>query len=80
MFRGVLLQALDSALGPGLPALVNQALCFGAVHYLNGFPNGIVGAGLTFAFGLAVGFFRRRTQGIFCCWIIILQPTGLSSF
>lgn len=39
VYRGVLMQALDSAFGPGRASLVIQAWLFGSMHY-RGFPTG----------------------------------------
>lgn len=68
-WRGVMLEALDSAVGPGLGALVIQAASFAVAHYRNGFPNGIVGSLMVFAYGLMLGMIRRRSKGILACWL-----------
>jgi membrane protease YdiL (CAAX protease family) len=47
-YRGVLLEALDTTLGPGPIAVALQAVAFGALHYRAGFPRGAVGVGLAF--------------------------------
>jgi len=44
-YRGVVLAALDVALGPGVAAIVLQAMAFGALH-VHGFPRGAAGVGL----------------------------------
>jgi membrane protease YdiL (CAAX protease family) len=67
-YRGVFLHALDTALGPGFPALLLQALAFGAIH-IRGFPGGWLGVGLACIFGLFMGVIRRRAGGIFAPWI-----------
>lgn len=51
-YRGVILHALDSSLGPGFAALLLQALAFGAIH-IRGFPRGWVGVGLACIYGLS---------------------------
>ncbi|MDQ3819668.1 MAG: hypothetical protein M3362_18605 [Acidobacteriota bacterium] len=46
VFRGIIMQALDSALGIGHLTVVLQAGSFAAFHYLAGFPNGFYGDAL----------------------------------
>ncbi len=67
-YRGVIMHALDSALGPGLGALLLQAFAFGAIH-IGGFPRGRVGVGLACIYGLFMGVIRRRAGGMFAPWI-----------
>ena len=67
-YRGVFLHALDRSLGPGFPALLLQALAFGAIH-IRGFPGGWLGVGLACIFGLFMGVIRRRAGGMFAPWI-----------
>jgi membrane protease YdiL (CAAX protease family) len=67
-YRGVLLHALEMSLGPGLGALMLQAVAFGALH-INGFPQGWSGVGLACLYGLAMGVIRRRAGGMFAPWI-----------
>jgi len=69
IWRGVMLEALDSALGPGVWALLIQSLSFAAAHYRNGFPNGIVGSAMVVVFGLMLGISRRKSKGILGCWL-----------
>jgi hypothetical protein len=68
-FRGVTMQALDSAFGPGILSIVLQAWPFGAMHYREGFPNGAWGLAMTFVYGIMLGALRRRAQGMFAPWI-----------
>ena len=67
-YRGVILHALDSSLGPGFAALLLQALAFGAIH-IRGFPRGWIGVGLACIYGLLMGVIRRRAVGMFAPWI-----------
>jgi membrane protease YdiL (CAAX protease family) len=67
-YRGVALAALDVALGPGLAAIVLQAMAFGALH-VHGFPRGATGVGLACLYGLALGALRRRAGGLLAPWI-----------
>jgi hypothetical protein len=68
-WRGVMMEALDSALGAGYWTLIIQALSFGVAHYRSGFPNGIDGSVMTFAYGLILGFIRRKSRGMLACWM-----------
>lgn len=63
IYRGVLMQALDEALGPGMPSVVLQAAAFGLLH-IQGIPGGWVGVFMAMAYGLMLGVIRRRSRGI----------------
>lgn len=63
-YRGVVLEALEAAIGPGVAAVVLQAAAFGALHIESGFPRGTVGVGLAFVYGLVLGVLRRKTGGL----------------
>jgi CAAX protease family protein len=67
-YRGVVLAALEVALGPGVAAIVLQAMAFGALH-VHGFPRGAAGVGLACLYGLALGALRRRAGGLLAPWI-----------
>lgn len=67
-YRGVLLHALDSSIGPGIWALLLQAVAFGTIH-IGGFPRGWIGVGLACIYGLFMGVIRRRAGGMFAPWI-----------
>jgi membrane protease YdiL (CAAX protease family) len=69
IWRGVMLEALDSTFGPGICAVLIQSVSFAAAHYRNGFPNGIVGSAMVFVFGLMLGVIRRKSKGILGCWL-----------
>jgi membrane protease YdiL (CAAX protease family) len=50
--------------------VVIQAALFGAMHYPKGaIPNGFVGLGLTFVYGIALGVVRYRSEGLLAPWI-----------
>ena len=68
-WRGVMMQALDGAFGPGLLSIVLQAASFAAAHYRSGFPNGIVGSLMVFVYGLMLGTIRRKSKGMAACWL-----------
>jgi len=63
IFRGVVMQALEAAFGPGILALIVQALAFGAIHFI-GIPNGWLGVGMAAVYGGMLGFIRRRSGGM----------------
>ena len=69
VFRGIFMQALDSAFGPAVISLVAQAWLFATVHYVQGFPNGAWGLAMTFVYGVMLGVIRRRSQGLFAPWV-----------
>jgi membrane protease YdiL (CAAX protease family) len=68
-WRGVMMEALDSAFGPGACSVILQAVSFAVAHYRNGFPNGLVGSVMVLAYGLMLGFIRRKSKGILGCWL-----------
>ena len=68
-FRGIIMQALDSALGTSHVSIVIQAVSFAAFHYLAGFPNGGFGFVMVFAYGLMLGILRRYSHGILAPWL-----------
>ncbi|HUI45575.1 MAG TPA: CPBP family intramembrane glutamic endopeptidase [Nitrospirota bacterium] len=68
-YRGIIMQALDSAFGPGFISLLVQAGSFGAMHYLQGFPKGAAGVAMTIAYGFMLGWLRRRSQGMLAPWV-----------
>jgi membrane protease YdiL (CAAX protease family) len=69
VFRGVVMQALDSAFGPDSRPIAIQAWLFGAMHYREGFPNGAGGLAMAFVYGIMLGVIRRRSQGMLAPWI-----------
>lgn len=69
VFRGAILGFLEKALASPGGALLVQALLFGALHYRTGFPNGAWGVVLTAAYGLGLGWLRRRSGGLAAPWL-----------
>ncbi len=67
-FRGVVMQSLDSAFGPGSVSVMVQAWLFGAMHFLQGFPKGGWGLAMAVAYGIMLGWIRRRSRGMFAPW------------
>jgi membrane protease YdiL (CAAX protease family) len=68
-FRGIIMQSLYSAIGPGMITLLGQAWLFGAMHYLKGFPNGVWGVAMTIAYGVMLGWLRQRSRGMLAPWV-----------
>jgi membrane protease YdiL (CAAX protease family) len=70
IFRGILLQALDSAVGAGIISLVIQAGLFGWLHYSEvGFPKGFLGVAMASVYGLFLGYLRYRSRGMLAPWL-----------
>jgi membrane protease YdiL (CAAX protease family) len=70
IFRGILLQALDSAVGAGIISLVIQAVFFGWMHYSEvGCPKGLSGVAMAAVYGLLLGFLRYRSRGMLAPWL-----------
>jgi hypothetical protein len=63
IFRGIVLQALDSAFGRGWLSLAIHAMAFGLVHF-RGVPDGWIGVAMAAAYGLMLGMVRRRSGGL----------------
>src|SRR5256712_2318719 len=68
-YRGILLSALDATLGPGVRAVILQALAFGTLHLYGGLPRGVAGVVLAFVYGIALGALRRMAGGLLAPWI-----------
>jgi membrane protease YdiL (CAAX protease family) len=68
IWRGVLLYAVESAVGPGWIAWLLQGIGFGIWHY-QGFPHGWVGVGLATIFALMMGALRIRSKGMLAPFI-----------
>ena len=64
VFRGIVMEALDSAFGAGFMSTGLQAASFAAFHYLAGFPNGVWGFLMVFVYGVALGTIRRMSKGM----------------
>jgi membrane protease YdiL (CAAX protease family) len=63
IYRGVLMQGLDTVFGPGKLSVILQAVPFGLIH-LNGTPSGWLGVSMAGVYGLMLGSIRRRSQGM----------------
>lgn len=68
-YRGVLMHALDAAVGVSAASVVVQAIPFGMLHYGGGFPRGWVGVVLAIGYGIMMGLIRRRAQGMLAPWL-----------
>lgn len=64
VFRGVVMEAAERAVGPGPWSVVIQAVPFAAFHYQAGFPNGLSGVAMTFVYGIMLGTLRRVSGGM----------------
>jgi membrane protease YdiL (CAAX protease family) len=62
IWRGVFQTRLEGMLSPGL-AMTLQGLSFGAQH-AHGFPRGLLGVVLAAAWGIQLGWMRRRSGGV----------------
>jgi membrane protease YdiL (CAAX protease family) len=69
IWRGVMLEALDSAFAPGIWPLLIQSVSFAAAHYRHGFPNGIIGSAMVVVFGMMLGVIRRKSKGVLAGWL-----------
>jgi uncharacterized protein len=65
VFRGIFMEAIDSALGAGYWSVFVQAVPFAALHYIAGFPNGVLGVLMVLIYGVMLGAIRRISKGIF---------------
>lgn len=63
-FRGIIMNGISSAFDTVTISVFFQAIAFGLFHYLGGFPNGIMGASMTFVYGVLLGFIRNRSRGM----------------
>ncbi|HEX9970627.1 MAG TPA: type II CAAX endopeptidase family protein [bacterium] len=63
IFRSILLSQFFDQLGFAW-AIVLQAAWFSFLHFQSGFPSGIIGIGLTFVFGVMMGYLVFRTSGL----------------
>jgi hypothetical protein len=64
IFRGVIMEALDSALGTGHWSVGIQAVPFAALHYVAGFPHGLSGFMMVLVYGVMLGAVRRVSKGM----------------
>ena len=69
IFRGVLMESLDSALSAGSWSVGIQAIPFAAFHYLAGFPNGKLGFIMALVYGVMLGTIRRFSKGMLAPFI-----------
>lgn len=69
VFRGIIMETVDSALGPGRLSVGIQAVPFAALHYLAGFPNGVSGFFMVLIYGAMLGIIRRVSKGMLAPFI-----------
>jgi membrane protease YdiL (CAAX protease family) len=63
IWRGVIMQSLESTFGRGAFVCVLQAVGFGVWHF-RGFPSGVIGSVLAGIFALMMGILRMRGRGM----------------
>lgn len=63
IYRGVLMEGLDAALGSGALPVILQAVAFGTIH-LQGIPSGPIGILMATIYGLMLGWVKRRSGGM----------------
>ena len=68
VWRGVLMDGLDSVFGPGHVSVVVQAISFGLVHF-HGIPNGWLGVAMATVYGVLLGYLRRLSNGMLAPFI-----------
>ncbi|HET6418931.1 MAG TPA: CPBP family intramembrane glutamic endopeptidase [Geobacteraceae bacterium] len=76
IFRGIVMDALDSALGPGPASILLQSVPFAILH-LSGFPGGGWGMAMVLVYGLALGSIRRRSRGMLAPWLTHVAADGV---
>jgi membrane protease YdiL (CAAX protease family) len=69
VFRGVIMEALDRAVGASNISVGLQAVPFAALHYPAGFPNGFWGFMMTLVYGVMLGIIRRSAGGMLAVYI-----------
>jgi uncharacterized protein len=69
IYRGVLQEALLRVFKKTLLVLILQASAFSAAHYAMGFPNGPIGYGMVFVWGVMLGYLRIRTNGMLAPYV-----------
>jgi membrane protease YdiL (CAAX protease family) len=63
VFRGIIQTELSKIFTNSTAVLI-QAFLFAAFHYAGGFPNGIMGFGMTFVYACALGVMRHKVKGL----------------
>lgn len=77
MYRGILMNALDAALGGGMLPIVLQAIAFGSFHF-NSTEPGVSGVLITALLGLVLGWLRRVGRGMLPPYIVhVLVDIGV---
>jgi len=84
LFRGILLDALESQIGP-LWALLVQGVVFGVAH-MHGVPSGVTGVIMAAIYGCWLGLLRQWTRGLLAPYLahvcadatifVLLIPNG----
>jgi membrane protease YdiL (CAAX protease family) len=61
--------SLDQTVGAGGWSVALQAACFGAAHFVEGFPSGWLGFAMASVYGAMMGMVCRRSGGLLAPWI-----------
>ncbi|QLE78643.1 CPBP family intramembrane metalloprotease [Francisella sp. Scap27] len=63
VFRGIIQTELSKIFTNSI-AIFIQGILFAAFHYAGGFPNGVIGFGMTFIYAGALGIMRYKVKGL----------------
>jgi len=64
VYRGVVQSTAQKVFPSVWMALLIQSSLFAGVHFVSGFPNGLLGYAMVFVYGLMLGFLKIRTGGM----------------
>jgi membrane protease YdiL (CAAX protease family) len=67
--RGIVQEAAMRTLRHPALMLAAQSSIFAALHFKTGFPNGVVGYGMVFVYGIMLGILRLRSKGLLAPWL-----------
>jgi hypothetical protein len=73
-YRGIVLDALDTAFGPGVAATVLQASPSPLFVSEAAFHEVLSASGLPLVYGLALGGLRRKAGGLVAPWVVSWGP------
>ncbi len=79
VWRGAVMEGLDEFFGPGWASIILQGIGFGMLH-VHGVPTGYTGAALATAYGIALGWIRRRTGSISLSFAVHVLADGMIFF
>jgi hypothetical protein len=70
IFRGIMLESLETGFQSVFVPVLLQAIMFGALHFRQGFPGGASGVLLASIYGLMLGLLRRKSSGMLLPWTV----------